>query len=146
MNDKPGSAERRLDPEMKQRSKQRDEVQKRSPACFPLSLTRFCISLQRALPGEEAEATKPQFSRDFSYREEEMRQLLWKKLHMGIPRPGETWYTLAFTGRKSSTAPLGKQHTRCLQTQQKKLSCARGQFLPGVWGDCTPAPALPGTP
>lgn len=101
MNDKPGSAKRRLDPEMKRGSKQRYEVQKCLPACFLLSLTCFCISLQQALPGKEAEATKPQFSWDFcSYRKEEMRQLLWKKLHTGIPHPREMWYTLAFLGRK----------------------------------------------
>lgn len=37
MNDKPGSAERRLDPEMKRGSKQRYEVQKCLPAFSSLS-------------------------------------------------------------------------------------------------------------
>lgn len=65
MNDKPGSAERKLDPEMKRGSKQCYQVQKCLPACFLLPLTCFCISLQPASPGKEAEAMKPLFSRDF---------------------------------------------------------------------------------
>ncbi|KAM6060027.1 uncharacterized protein LJ206_014444 [Theristicus caerulescens] len=59
----------------------------------------------RALPGKEAEATEPQFSRDFSYRKGEIRQLLWKKLHTGIPCPRETWHTHLWG--KRGTALLG---------------------------------------
>ncbi|XP_054070626.1 uncharacterized protein LOC128914930 isoform X3 [Rissa tridactyla] len=86
---------------------------------------------ERASPGKEAEETKPQLSRDFSYREEEMWRLLWKKLHTGIPRPGEMWYTRTFLGRKRGTVLLGEQHVRggVPQPQQEEAShsgCRQG--------------------
>lgn len=103
-NDNPGSAKGRLDPEMKRGSKLCCEVQKCLPACFPLSVTCFCISLQHALPGKEAEAAKPRLSRDFcSYRNGERRRFLWKKLHTGIL--GTLGWALV--GRKRGTSPLG---------------------------------------
>lgn len=149
---------------MKRGSKRRHEVQDGLPACLLLPLTCFCISPQRAWAGKEAEAAGPPLARDFSYRRDEMQQLLWKKqLCTGIPRRGEAWCTLAFTGKNRGTARLGKQprHRGVPRAQQKGVTRAGGclwhpfgvtVLLHGLCGEpaesapAGPANPLPGAP